>query len=171
MSTDELRQAISDPGKLAGHSLDEAVVNLLLKDTEGREGALPLLQFALMRVWEGLRSNVEPVKTLEQIGGVGGALADEAKRIYKSLNDEEKKIARRVFLGLVQLGEGTSDTRRRANVDSLASYKDEPEDVKRVIGRFAHPRVRLITLSSLDGAKTAEVTHEALFANWGQMRE
>ncbi|QDL11904.1 hypothetical protein DP114_31965 [Brasilonema sennae CENA114] len=171
MSTEELRQAITKPASNAGHPLDNAVVSLLLKDTQGREGALPLLQFALTRIWDGLKIGVEPVKTLEQIGGVGGALADEAQRIYQSLNKQEKKIAQRVFLGLVQLGEGTSDTRRRANIDSLLSYKDEREYVKKVIDRFASPGVRLVTLFSINGTQTAEVTHEALFANWGQMKE
>ncbi len=171
MSEEELRRAITKPAEIAGHPLDEAVVDLLLKDTQGREGALPLLQFALTRIWEGLKKGVEPIKTLEDIGGVGGALADEAQRIFDNLNDEEKKIARRVFLGLVQLGEGTSDTRRRANVNSLVGYKEHPEYVKRVIERFANPGVRLVTLSSEQGTETAEVTHEALFANWGQMKE
>ncbi|MBW4597459.1 MAG: AAA family ATPase [Brasilonema angustatum HA4187-MV1] len=171
MSTEELQQAITKPASNAGHPLDEAVVSLLLKDTEGREGALPLLQFALTRIWDGLKIGVEPVKTLKQIGGVGGALADEAQRIYQSLNEQEKKIAQRVFIGLVQLGEGTSDTRRRANIDSLISYKDEPESVRKVINRFASPGVRLVTLFSIDGIQTAEVTHEALFTNWGQMKK
>ena len=40
-----------------------------------------------------------------------------------------------------------------------------------MIDRFAHPGVRLVTLSSEQGTETAEVTHEALFANWGQMEE
>ena len=171
MSEDELRRAITKPAENAGHPLDEAVVTLLLKDTEGREGALPLLQFALTRIWEGLKKGVEPVKTLENIGGVGGALAQEAQRIFDNLNDEEQKIARRVFLGLVQLGEGASDTRRRADVDNLVGYKEQPESVKRVIDRFAHPGVRLVTVSSESGIETAEVTHEALFANWGKMKE
>ncbi|MEA5595784.1 pentapeptide repeat-containing protein [Rivularia sp. UHCC 0363] len=171
MSEEELRRAITKPAENAGHPLDEAVVTLLLKDTDGREGALPLLQFALTRIWEGLKKGVEPVKTLRDIGGVGGALAQEAERIFDSLNDEEQKIARRVFLGLVQLGEGASDTRRRANVDNLVSYKEQPESVKRVIDRFAHPGVRLVTVSSEKGIETAEVTHEALFANWGKMKQ
>ncbi|OKH43238.1 hypothetical protein NIES2101_31105, partial [Calothrix sp. HK-06] len=172
MSEEELRRAITKPADLAGRPLDEAVVTLLLKDTYGREGALPLLQFALTRIWSGLKKGVEPIKTLEDIGGVGGALALEAQRIFDNLNSEEKKIARRVFLGLVQLGEGASDTRRRADINSLVSYKDEPEYVKRVIDRFAHPGVRLVTLSSNpEGTGTAEVTHEALFTNWGQMKE
>ena len=171
MSEEELRRAITKPAEIAGHPLDEAVVTLLLKDAEGREGALPLLQFALTRIWEGLKKGVGPIKTLKEIGGVGGALADEAQRIYQTLNYSEKQIARRVFLGLVQLGEGTSDTRRRADVNSFVSYKEQPEYVKRVIDRFAHPGVRLVTLSSQEGTETAEVTHEALFANWGQMQE
>ena len=171
MSEEELRRAITKPAELAGHPLSGAVVTLLLKDTQGREGALPLLQFALTRIWSGLEKGVEPIKTLEDIGGVGGALALEAQSIYQSLNDEEKQIARRVFLGLVQLGEGTSDTRRRASVSSLVGNKDQPEIVKSVIERFAHPGVRLVTLSSEQGTETAEVTHEALLANWGQMKE
>ncbi|MBW4512251.1 MAG: WD40 repeat domain-containing protein [Scytonematopsis contorta HA4267-MV1] len=167
----ELRRAITKPAENAGYSLDEAIVNLLLKDTEGREGALPLLQFALTRIWSGLKIGVQPAQTLNQMGGVGGALADEAQRIFENLNSDEKKIAQRVFLGLVQLGEGTRDTRRRCKISSLVSYRDEPEQVKKVINKFANPGVRLITLSSLDGTETAEVTHEALFANWGQLKK
>ncbi|MGG6297879.1 WD40 repeat domain-containing protein [Leptolyngbya sp. AN02str] len=170
MDNAELEEAIAKPAELAGHPLDAATVDLLLKDTEGREGALPLLQFALDRIWEGLRQGVEPAVTLEQIGGVGGALAGEAQRIYDSLSSDEQAIARRLFLGLVQLGEGSKDTRRRALFDSLVSYQDQPEQVKRVIGLFASPGVRLITLSANGNTETAEVTHEALFGHWQQLQ-
>ncbi|ASC72989.1 hypothetical protein XM38_039500 [Halomicronema hongdechloris C2206] len=54
MTPEELRRAIAEPAKQAGHPLDEATIDLLVKDTEGREGALPLLQFALTRMWDGL---------------------------------------------------------------------------------------------------------------------
>src|SRR5262245_18267251 len=47
MNESELRSAIIEPAKLAGHPLDAATVDLLIQGTEGREGALPLLQFAL----------------------------------------------------------------------------------------------------------------------------
>ncbi|WP_017315666.1 nSTAND1 domain-containing NTPase [Mastigocladopsis repens] len=169
MTADELQQAIAKPAELAGHPLDEATVNLLVQEAEGREGALPLLQFALTRIWEGLTQGIEPAVTLKQIGGVGGALAGEAQRIYDNLSPEEKEIARRVFLGLVQLGEGAKDTRRRAAFAGLVSHKDSPEQVKQVIGKFAARDVRLITLSSVpEAGETAEVTHEALFEHWRQ---
>ncbi|OKH57177.1 NACHT and WD repeat domain-containing protein, partial [Scytonema sp. HK-05] len=170
MTADELQQAIAKPAELAGHPLDEATVNLLVQEAQGREGALPLLQFALTRIWEGLTQGIEPAVTLKQIGGVGGALAGEAQRIFDNLSPEEKEIARRIFLGLVQLGEGAKDTRRRAAFAGLVSHKDSPEQVKQVIGKFAARDVRLITLSSVpEAGETAEVTHEALFEHWRQL--
>jgi DNA-binding beta-propeller fold protein YncE len=172
MDEEELRQAISQPAEIAGHPLDNATIELLIKDTEGREGALPLLQFALTRIWEGLADGREPAETLKAINGVGGALAGEAQRIYDSLSSvEEKDIARRVFLGLVQLGEGSKDTRRRTEIKKIVSQRDTPEQVKQVIARFSVPGARLITLAANANAETAEVTHEALFDHWQQLND
>ncbi len=171
MNEEELRQAIARPAELAGHPLDEATITLLLNDTRDRDGVLPLLQFALTRIWDGLANGVEPAVTYGEIGGVGGALAGEAQRIYQSLNDQEKRIAKRVFLGLVQLGEGTRDTCRRANVNSLIGIADDPTHVEGVIRRFSAPDARLITLSADErgSVDSAEVTHEALFDHWRQL--
>jgi WD40 repeat protein len=170
MDEEELRQAICQPAKLAGHPLDKATVELLIKDTYGHEGTLPLLQFALTRIWEGLAEGREPAETLDAIGGVGGALAGEAQRIYESLSESEQKIAQRVFLGLVQLGEGAKDTRRRTEVKNLVSHLDSLEHYKQVIARFSTPGARLITLAANAKAVTAEVTHEALFDHWQQLQ-
>ncbi len=172
MSSEELRQAIECPAKRAGRPLDRATVNLLIDQTGGREGALPLLQFALLRIWEGLVVNKEPGVTLEEIGGIGGSLAGEAERIYNKLDPGDQNIARRLFLGLVQLGEGTKDTRRRIEIAKLVSSQDEPERVRRVIARFCDPGVRLVTLSSSGaGEETAEVTHETIFEHWSLLQE
>ncbi|MBW4542029.1 MAG: pentapeptide repeat-containing protein [Myxacorys chilensis ATA2-1-KO14] len=171
MTPEELHRAIAEPAKQAGYPLDEGLIDRLIEQTEGREGALPLLQFALTRIWEGLGHGNSPTETLKAIGGIGGALAGEAQRIYSSLNDKEKDIARRVFIGLVELGEGTRDTRRRATVESLVSAQDNATLVREVMGRFSVPGARLLTLSSVEGKEVAEVTHEALLDHWQQIRE
>jgi hypothetical protein len=172
MNEDELRRAITEPAKLAGHPLDGATVDLLIDQTKDREGALPLLQFALARIWEGLTEGMEPSETLKNIGGVGGAMAGEAQRIYDSLPKSEKNTARRVFMGLVQLGEGTRDTRRRAAVTDLVAFGEDPDQVKEVLQRFSASGVRLIALSAeADGRESAEVTHEALFDHWHQLQD
>jgi hypothetical protein len=171
MTEDELRRAIAEPAKQAGHPLDEATVDLLVKDTEGREGALPLLQFALTRIWEGLGEGTPPAETYRQMGGVGGALAGKAQEIYDKLPEAEKDMARRIFIGLVQLGEGTRDTRRRAAIENLMASQDRPETLQQVLDRFSSPGARLITLSSQANQEIAEVTHEALFGHWQQLNE
>ena len=170
-NAEELREAIAKPAENTGRSIDDATIDRLVLETEGREGALPLLQFALTRIWDGLEAGTEPADTLKAIGGVGGALAKEAKRIYEGLALEEKAIARRVFVGLVQLGEGVKDTRRRVAIDGLVSHRESREAVKRTIERFAAPGVRLISLSAEGETETAEVTHEALFEHWQLLQE
>jgi hypothetical protein len=171
MDAEGLREAITKPAENAGHLIDPITVNRMIKETEGREGTLPLLQFALEKIWEELGKRKKPAETLEDIGGVGGALAKEAKRIYKSLTPEEQEIAQRVFLGLVQLGEGAKDTRRRTNLERVVSHRNSLEQVQKVIARFADPGARLITLSENAGVKTVEVTHEALFEHWQELKD
>jgi WD40 repeat protein len=190
MDEDGLRKAIEEPAKLEWdlttlkwkppaverHLLDTGTVNLLIEQTKGRKGTLPLLQFALQQLWVGLQEGQDPATTFQVIGGVTGALAEKAQLIYDRLKPAEQEIARRVFLGLVQLGEGVKDTRRRTELSRLISHRDSLDQLRDVIGEFAHPDERLITLSN-NGREdnkreeTAEVTHEALFENWQQLKD
>ncbi|MDY6936948.1 MAG: pentapeptide repeat-containing protein [Cyanobacteriota bacterium] len=172
MDEEGLREAIGRPAEKAGHPLDDATIHLLIEQTEGRVGALPLLQFALTRIWEGLEKDVEPAETLKKIGGVGGALAGEAQRLYESLNIEDQMLARRLYLGLVQLGEGAEDTRRRAPLSELIAAESEATRVRIIVNRFAAPGVRFLATSSDDRhGEIVEVAHEALIRNWGELQE
>ena len=172
MNDAELRQAIAKPAELAGHPLEAATIDLLIAQSAGREGALPLLQFALTRIWEGLAAGVAPAETLQRIGGVGGALAGEAQRLYDKLTDADKAIARRAFLALVQLGEGVQDTRRRAAVPEMIAHGEDPDHVAEVLRVFAQPGARLVSLSAdPQSGVTAEVTHEALLAHWTSLKD
>lgn len=169
MTEAELRLAIAKPAEQAGQAFHPAMVDLLISDTKESEGVLPLLQFALTRLWEGIIEGNSPSNTYKEMGHVGGALAGKAQKIYDTLTDSEKEIARRVFLGLVQVGEGSRNTRRRASVTSLMANQDSPKAVTQVIQRFSSLGTRLITLSSFEGKQIAEVTHEALFEHWQQL--
>jgi Pentapeptide repeats (8 copies) len=169
MQPEQLETAIAKPAAQAGHKFDRAIVTLLVDQTQGRE-ALPLLQFALTRIWEGLQNGVDPAETLQRIGGVGGALAGEAQRLYESLNAEDQAIARRIFLALVDL-EG-KNTRRRAALSELITDEQEATSVRAIINRFAAPGVRfLATFSDKENDEMIEVAHEALIRNWGQLQE
>ncbi len=136
-------------------------VALLIEQTREREGALPLLQFALAQIWDGLAQGVDPADTLTRIGGVGGALARKAQELYDSLPAADQVIVRRAFLGLVHLGEGARDTRRRIRIPEIVAQADEPTHVHAVLRLFSQPGARLITLSS-DAGATEEHEQAAL---------
>jgi uncharacterized protein YjbI with pentapeptide repeats len=175
MQPEELEIAIAKPAEQAGYKLDKAIVTLLVEQTQGREGTLPLLQFALTRIWEGLQNRVDPATTLKNIDGVGGALAGEAQRLYESLNSEEQAIARSIFLALVQVSEDSGDTRRRAAVSELIATDADEARVWSIVNRFAEPRVRFLVIFSDkqygEMIEMIEVAHEALIRNWKQLKD
>lgn len=172
MSEAELRSAITQPAEQADYPLDTATVNLLIEQSKGRDGALPLLQFALKELWEGLKQGVAPAETLAQIGGVGGALAQKAENIYQGLSKAEQQLARRAFLKMIQLGEGNRDTRKRVKIADIVAHGETEAAIRKVLDHFSSPEARLITLSSPDKKQsTTEITHEALLDNWQRLQD
>ena len=177
MTETELKEAISLPAAHAAkdsgmpNPLDQGTVELLAQETIGREGALPLLQFALNRIWEGLAAGTSPAETLRELGGVGGALAAEADRLLSDLRGVGKEdLVRRAFLAMVQLGEGVEDTRRRARLSEIVATGETPDDVIALLRRFARPGERLVTFALDCGEPALEVTHEQLIARWPTLR-
>lgn len=147
-------------------------VYTLCSDPQERDAFVALLlQFDLTRIWEGLLAGKRAGATLRKIGGVGGALASNAKEIYGSLSESEQATARRALVRLVKLGEGTRDTRRRAPVDELCGRGQTAADVLVVLRKFAAENARLVTLSGSGAETLAEVTHEALFDHWTELRK
>src|SRR5262249_40614113 len=131
-----------------GRPFEDAIVDRLATEGEGREGALPLLEFALTRIWEGFGEGRDAAETLRAVGGVGGALAARAQGIFERLGGREQGGARRAFVGMVQLGEGAHDTRRRVRVTALVARGEDEKRVRAVVERFADKGARLLTRSA-----------------------
>ncbi len=163
-----LRQVIEEPAKRAGAPLDVATVDLLLSQTEDHEGTLPLLEFALTRIWEGIEKGMPPQETLDTIDGVGGALAHRADEIYAALTPSAQRIARRAFLSMVAGGDAEKGYAiRQVNVTDLVATQETFETVHQVLYQFSHHKARLITLTTdTQGQAVAELTHAALCRYW-----
>jgi WD40 repeat protein len=171
MGKEELEDAIRKPAAQTHprYEFQEAFVDLLVNEVLGRPGALPLLQFALQRVWDELPR--DPAETLDNLGGVGGVLAVYAESEFGRLSESDQAIARRAFLAMVNLGEGTADTRRRAKLDEITPNSNSREQELSVLWRFSRPEARLITLSGEPGGEVAfEVAHETLIRSWDRLR-
>jgi WD40 repeat protein/DNA-binding SARP family transcriptional activator/ABC-type Fe3+/spermidine/putrescine transport system ATPase subunit len=165
MTAEELRRTIEGPAELGGWSVEPGLVDLLLREVGDEPGALPLLSHALLETWRRRRGRRLTLRGYTDSGGVRGAIARTAEVVFhKSLTAEQQAIARRVFLRLTELGEGTQDTRRRAALDELGALPADPAAVHQVLQVLAD--ARLVTL----GEATAEVAHEALIREWPTLR-
>ena len=125
-----------------------------------------------MELWqrrEGRRLTVAAYRT---IGGVQGALEHRANEVLYSFNEPSARPLRRIFLRLIQPGEGTEDTKRRASFGELVQAGPDSESVESVISRLAG--TRLITTEGepkTTGEVSVEVAHEALIRGWGRLRQ
>ena len=167
MSPEELRRAIEAPAEAGGWEFSPGLVDLILHDVGEEPGALPLLSHALLETWRRRRGNVMTLKAYAESGGVRGAIARTADRVYHAeLDAAQQDIARSIFLRLTELGEGSQDTRRRVALRELVpGQAADGEAVSAVLGRLVE--ARLVTT----GSDTAEVAHEALIREWPTLRE
>jgi WD40 repeat protein len=165
MTKVELRSAIEQPAAQTDWCFEPGLVDLILRDVGNEPGALPLLEHALLETWKRRSGRTLTLRGYTASGGVHGAIANTAEEVFASLSGEQQVLARRVFLRLTELGEGTQDTRRRAAFTELALNEAETGAVERLLKTLAD--ARLIILSE----ETAEVAHEALIREWPALRE
>ncbi|MEU6431274.1 trypsin-like peptidase domain-containing protein [Microbispora sp. NPDC046973] len=163
MSEPELRAAITRPLLRTGPprvTIRPSLVDRLCADFRGRPGELPLLQFALTRLWEAQRDGELTLESYQTIGGTG-ALALYADERIALLSDAELAAARRVLTGLVL--PGTEDVGRPVARGELRAG-DWP-----VVERLEHDR--LVAVNRQGAEPTVEIAHEALLRGWDRLRE
>jgi formylglycine-generating enzyme required for sulfatase activity len=161
MTQDELRQSIEGPAKQENWECEPGLVDLMLRDVSDEPGALPLLSHALLATWQRRRGRTLTLAGYSDAGGVHGAIAKTAEDTYRYLKDNQKDIARSIFLRLTELGEGNQDTRRRVRLDELEQGSASVDDVLKVLAD-----ARLVTT----GKDSVEVAHEALIREWPTLR-
>ncbi|GEM_PF-6066950 len=170
MTREQLTAAVARPALEAGRPLDAGVVHRLVDEALGRQGALPALQYALARVWDGLGRGEPAARVMEAMGWLGGALATQAEEVYDNLPEGEQGRARFLF-SMLATRRATSDpwVRRSMPVDELV--KDA--ETRAVLDRFAAPGVNLLVTFDPDGPGPrpmhVEVAHESLFSSWDRL--
>jgi hypothetical protein len=171
MTDDELRRAIERPTQLVGCEFDAGLVDLLVQDVRHQPGALPLLEHALLELWNKREGRRLTVKAYQEIGKLDGALQRRADDTLKGFSEAERELCRRTFLRLTQPGEGTEDTKRRVSKQELLSFSGKSAAEEQIIQRLAD--ASLLTTEGDPSQKDAfvEVAHEALIRNWPQLRK
>ncbi len=172
MNIQELRMVIEQPAQLADVHLtfEGDLVGDLLFEMQGQIDALPLLEFTLDQLFQRRCGHQLTRAAYQEIGGVKGALVKQAESTYASLPSEEhRRLARTLFLRLIEPGTTEQDTTRRRAARSELELADPKETVLLEEVSEAFLRARLLTSTSVAGTAVLEVSHEALIREWPRL--
>ncbi|MFJ9391901.1 hypothetical protein ACIRON_23975 [Nocardioides sp. NPDC101246] len=166
MSPAELRSVVEGPAEVVGLHLEPGFVDRVIEDVvdaSGHQpGTLPLLAYALEATWGKRRGNTMTLASYQETGGVRGAISTAAENLFRSMDDEQRRILRRSLLALIAVGDGSDDTRRRVSKSELTGGDEQTETV---LNRLV--ATRLVTVDrNTDGDGTVEIAHEALLRAW-----
>ncbi len=128
LSGGALRRAVVQPAAKCGYRFeDDDLVEEMLTDVGGERGALPLLAFAMARLWDKRdRDNgVLARQAYHDIGGVGGALARHAEETMERIGARRVPIVRELFRNLVT-AEGTRAVREWDELLSIFVAENGP---------------------------------------------
>lgn len=151
-----LRTVIEDSAARADLRLEPGLVEVLLADCSLAPASLPLLSHALSETWRRAEGNVLTVAGYQMSGGIRGAVATTADRVYAALPPEEQQRMRRLFLRMVS---------------------DEGESFRLRVPRGWLPDEWLVELLlaarlvSVVGNDELQLAHEALARHWPRLRD
>ncbi|MEH2422150.1 MAG: caspase family protein [Nostoc sp.] len=179
----DLKETITEPAKLQGYSVEERLVLKILEDVGKEPGYLPLMEFALTRLWEK-RDQQKHQLTLEQyenFQGLTGALNFHAENVYlyedyqqdsptQERNEQEKDWIKQIFLRLLRTGEGEKDTRQRQPKAELLAIADNDQKQQEALSELLDEGLvkgRLIVAGKDEQGKAwIDLAHEALIEGW-----
>jgi WD40 repeat protein len=174
-----LRRALVEPANGQGFAFeDESLVAEMLEAVEGTRGALPLLAFAVSRLWEK-RDRERKLLTraaYEETGGVAGALAQHAEQTLERIGSERELMVRELFRNLVT----AQWTRAAADREDLLSVLPDREAGAEVLDLLIDARlltsyeVRDDVRSGAEGVEPKarhriEIVHESLLRAWPRL--
>jgi WD40 repeat protein len=175
MQAAQLRETIEKRLALASARAEPGLIDALLEDVGDEPGDLALLEHALDQLW-ARRSGRESALTnaaYTAIGRLRGALGRHADEAIESFSDaKQAQLVKRIFLELVQLGEGVQDTRRRVPKEDMLRLGPR-QQVELVLARLASSRLIATSRRGVAdyGQDVVEVSHEALIREWPTLQK
>lgn len=186
---EQLKSIIASPLALIGSDIDPVLVNRLINSLEG-DDELPILEHALLRMWNHARSDgrnrineqdfaiiCKPRSTENGTAPpkLAFAIDNHASEIYNQLTPQQQQIAQQLFPALVERRENR-DVRRPQTFQQLTELVGELDQgfLTTVINAFRQdgagfllpPATEIITQETL-----IDISHESFFRQWHLYRQ
>ncbi|MGI5145465.1 hypothetical protein ACQEVC_03525 [Plantactinospora sp. CA-294935] len=171
MTAAQVRDAVVRPAERAGAMVEGALVSTIVAQVAGRAGALPVASHVLLEAWRRRRGSAVTLAGYQAAGGIDGAVAQTAERVWQEFDPGQRQAARHVLLRMVEIGTGDEPaapldrpglpTARRVDRAELA---ETDALTSGVLERLA--AARLVTLDD----RSVRLAHEALLDAWPRLR-
>lgn len=177
LTRDECAACITGPARVFEAGVEPALVNRLLNDFGPDPDQLPLLQHALLRIWnrhdtdhQHAVTTVLGVADYEAIGGLGRSLSDHADEAFHELSPAHQRVAQLMFQRLSDSETGRRDRRAPARVQDIAELAGVAlDDVRQAADAFRRrDRCFLMPREGIELRPDSmlDVSHESLLRQW-----
>lgn len=172
----ELRSAIEQQAARVGLRFEAGLAETILEDVQPEPGAMPLLQHALLLLWQRRRGRWLRSEEYRSFGGIQKAIAHTADEIYRRWDEMDRERGRHIFIRLTRLeadptpGVEQRDTRRRVSLEELVPAGSDPAVTREIVRQLADARLLVTGTNPLQGQEEVEVAHEALIRHWPRLR-
>jgi ABC-type multidrug transport system fused ATPase/permease subunit len=182
LTREQIRAAIEGPAKVFGGAIEELLVARLINDMGTDPDQLPLMQHALMRLWNQsrVRDPAHPILRLSDYvaaGGFKGSLSHHADEILAEETQsapEREEITRRMFCLLVD-GEGENAVRRPVQLAEIMAVANcSLPEITAIADAFRSEGHSFLTPGPdhlLDSDTALDISHECLIRQWQVLQE
>ncbi len=183
LSEKEIEEVITKPAEKVGLRVEAPLTAKLTQDVIKFPGSLPLLEDVLTELWQKnykIRKENDSTeifltrRSYDELGGIKGTLQKRADNLFNSLNDEEKKAAKCIFLELTHIGEDIV-TKRRVSVEKLLEDdRYSSELLRKTIDKLVADRLIVSSQEderSPDSQVILDLIHDSLIEHWEQLKQ
>ncbi|MFF4161509.1 trypsin-like peptidase domain-containing protein [Streptomyces sp. NPDC001678] len=191
LTVPELREIITRPARAAGARFEDGLPERIITDVlaasptgQASTTLLPPLELTLSQLWERRSDGRLTHQAYQQLGEISGNLATWCNTALHQLPADHRPIARRILTALVRPadeGHAIPATRQQVPLTRLRALATEAVHPQhgRVFDTVlaALTRYRIVTTRTatrrggLPGEPTAELIHDALVRDWGDLRD
>ena len=109
LTREQLHDAICLSAQLFGGAVDDTLANYLQNEAGNDPDQLPLLQHALMRLWENDEDKHLTLEEYRGLNGLRGALDEHAEQAWNELDASDQAIAETLFRALTERSHRAKD--------------------------------------------------------------
>ncbi len=169
----QLKMVIEGPAKLYGIRINPSLTSRLLNELGKVDDGLPLLQHALMRIWDfEVNVNKDGELDLEDsksIGGLEKALSNHADEALVGLSPEELNITKKLFQSLTTIDENGRKIRRPVLLSKLEKLTGgTKQQILKIIHLFIEDKRSFLVVNETSDSddKIIDISHESLIRQW-----